>query len=103
MPNLRPVALIGLVSAAAAIASLPFRFEGTPRLDRPKVYATIVRSDTVWFSAHAYPNAHRVAYGFARKTRAWTSGRRSARCDRQANKPELGDTVFRAGRGVVIR
>src|SRR4051812_34745814 len=103
MPNLRPVALIGLASAAAAIASLAFRFEGTPRLDRPKVYATIVRSDTVWFCTHAYPNAHRMAYGFARKTRTWTSSRRSARCDREPKKPEFGDTLVRAGRGVEIR
>ena len=101
MPNLRPIALIGLVSAAAAIAPTAFKFEGTPRLDRPKVHSVIVRRDTIWFCARAYPNDHATAFAFVRRSRKWLDGRRSARCEREAKKP-FRDTLYRGGRGVLI-
>src|SRR6476620_7731004 len=103
MPNLRPIALIGLVSAAAAIAPTAFKFEGTPRLVRPKVHSVIVRRDTIWFCARAYPNDHATAFAFVRRSRKWLDGRRSARCERDAKTLEFNDTLFRAGRGVAIR
>src|SRR3954468_5133741 len=99
MPNLRPLTLIGLASAAAAIAS-PAQ---APRLDRPDVYAVVMRRDTIWFCARAYPNDHHTAFGFIRSSRTWLDGRRSSRCEHEPKKPELDDSVFRAGKGVVIR
>src|SRR5215211_2959048 len=72
MPNPRTFALIGLASAVAAIAPhRTFRFEGTPRLDRPDVYGIAVRQDTIWFCAIAPRDTQHVAYGFARASRTW--------------------------------
>lgn len=74
MPNPRTFALIGLASAVAAIAPhRAFKFEGTPRLDRPDVYGIAVRSDTIWFCATAARDSQRVSYGFARASRSWTT------------------------------
>jgi hypothetical protein len=102
MPNPRTCALIGLASAAAAIAARPITFEGTPRLDRPDVYSIIVRADTVWFCARAYPAQHRSDYAFVRRSSKWLAGRRSARCDRES-PIDQDDSVHRVGRGIVIR
>ena len=72
MPNPRTFALIGLASAVAAIAPhRAFKFEGTPRLDRPDVYGIAVRRDTIWFCAIAPRDTQHVAYGFARASRTW--------------------------------
>src|SRR5689334_7779025 len=101
MPNLRSLTLIGLASAAAAIASPTFA--QAPRIDRPNVYAVVVRRDTIWFCARAYPNDHHTAFGFVRASRSWLDGRRSARCEPAPKMPDYDDTLFRAGRGVVIR
>jgi hypothetical protein len=83
MPNPRPLALIGLASAVAAIAptaATPFKFEGTPTLARPSVYAIAIRPETVWFCATAARDSHFVAYAFARRTRDWRTVDGARRC-----------------------
>jgi hypothetical protein len=74
MPNLRPLAVIGLASAVAAIAPGAFKFEGIPRLARPAVYSILVRPETVWFCAVSPIDSQRVKYGYVRSTREWKAG-----------------------------
>lgn len=67
MPNPRPLALIGLASVVAAIASPS---EAVRPLQHPVVQSIVVRPETVWFCA-LQPDSQRLAYAFSRSTRTW--------------------------------
>src|SRR5690348_6486303 len=86
MPNPRTVALIGLASAAAAIA--PTRYGPQPELARPTVYAITVAAETVWFCSRYSERALPINYAFVRGSREWVQSRLAAPC---TNRPSLGD------------
>ena len=67
----RTAALIAIASAVVATTSIPFKFEGNRRLQRPQVDAIVVRPDTVWFCALKPRDSSAVSYAFVRASREW--------------------------------
>lgn len=101
MPNPRLLpALIGLASAAAAIAPLRFTPQEPAGPNLPEVYSILMRRDTVWFCAHVDTTERRMVFAFVRQSRKWLSSPNTTACRRERDKPEFEDSIVVVGRGV---
>lgn len=101
MPNLSPVALIGLASAVAAIAPLHAQPPAGPNL--PSVHSIVLRRDTIWFCARVDTTQRRTAFAFVRSSREWLNGPVATLCATEREKPSFDDSLVVVGRGVSLR